>query len=111
MKIKKEFVDLIYNGEKKYEFRNKKGWDGIYKIKDKLFKLDYIGQQFKIHLVIDHQDKDLIQYYISHLRVDKKTFDWVQDNIDYFYNKENKEYTIYFYSWTYIGEKEIVEVE
>ncbi len=59
MKIKKEFIDLIYNGDKKYEFRNGDDKEGLYKIKDKYFFLDYLTCVCEINFSITNDSEGI----------------------------------------------------
>ena len=132
MKIKKEFVDLIYNGEKTFEFRNSNYKDGIYKIKDKWFKLVYVWNEIiyfdsesdikeklnnfcKIELIEEawyDREIDVEEFYIS---IDKHSKEWILENYEYFIetkptkNSEG-EALIYVYKWIEIELKELESV-
>lgn len=113
MKIKKEFVDLIYNGEKLWEFRNSNDKVGFYKIKDKCFELKHYSNfnEYSIRRgrkVLD--DDDSIKYYFCDFRITEQEYNWIKNNMDYFTNKCGETYIV-VYKWKEIEIKELEEVE
>lgn len=113
MKIKKEFINLIYNKEKKYEFRNVQDKEGIYRIADKYFKLTYLETDYSISLKKTYMwnklDYEINDYYVSEYE-----YNWVENNIDYF--KNGQCFKMYVYRWQEIDYdefelKELEEVE
>lgn len=101
MKIKKEFVDLIYNGEKKYEFRNSKDKEGIYKIKDKFFKLTCVGFSYYPFLREEFKSLGGSKYWINGYNITAEEAKWIRENISYFI--KNNELKMYFYEWKEIN--------
>lgn len=97
MKIEKKFVDLIYNGEKKYEFRNSDDKEGIYKIKDKFFKLTYVYDTYYPFIREEFINPDN-KYWINSYEATAEEAEWIRENILQF--KEKDKYKIYFYKWT-----------
>ena len=112
MKIKKQFVDLIYNGQKQYEFRNSIDKEGIYKIKDKLFqlKLDQHRFDFRIYKSMNISTEK-IEYYFCSLKITEQEYEWIKKNIDYFV--KNNETYVAIYKWEKLlsNEKELEIIE
>lgn len=51
MKIKEEFIPLIMDGSKKYEFRNSIDKEGIYKIKDRVIRIQKLNMLKYINIL------------------------------------------------------------
>lgn len=110
MKIKKEFVDLIYNKEKQYEFRNSGNKEGVYKIKNKHFELKKISYEFNFSIREEKTTKG-INYYFCRYEVTEQEYNWIINNIDYFKDDKNKETYIVIYIWKEVELKELEVVE
>lgn len=112
MKIKKEFIDLIYNGEKKYEFRNSNDKAGFYKIKDKYFKLVYVATERdytikKQKMIFDNG----FIYYFNGYKITFQEYEWIKNNMDYFIDNETGGTYNVIYKWVEIEIKQLEEVE
>lgn len=112
MKIKKEFVDLIYSGKKQFEFRNSNDKAGIYKIKDKYFTLRKINNccEYKIKKAkIIFEDGFFYQF--CGYKITEQEYEWIKNNMDYFIDSETDETCIVVYDWkeTPIKELEVVD--
>ena len=132
MKIQKEFVDLIYNKTKQYEFRNSNDKDAIYKIKDKHFKLVYLGfeninfenekilkQRIKNYLKNNGEKYFELEYVNYDFRIDKVSLwyeidstskNWILQNYKYFIENEN-EIVIHIYEWKEVKNMELEIIE
>ena len=128
MKIKKEFVDLIYNKDKTFEFRNSNDKDGVYRFKDKWFKLVYVGNEIiyfdsesdikeklnnfcEIKLIENawyDREIDIEEFDIS---IDKHSKEWILENYKYFMVEQEKkakgELIIFVYKWKEIKINEL----
>lgn len=112
MKIKKEFIDLIYNGEKKYEFRNNGYRAGVYKIKDKYFELkqycNYYEYKIKKEVCLDEDNEN--KYSFCDCKISEQEYNWIKNNVDYFIDSDGETYIV-VYKWVEIELKEFEEVE
>lgn len=106
MKIKKEFVDLIYNRQKRYEFRNSSGKSGVYQIKDKLFQLKRISTKHDFKIKQDKEISGEINYYFCGYEITEQEYNWVKNNIDYFVLNDNDTYIV-IYEWEELEQKEL----
>ena len=111
MKIKKEFVDLIYNKKKQFEFRNDIDKSGVYQIKDKYFILNLIHTSYdfkikKIHKVFTEEP----YYYFCGYEITEQEYNWIKNNVDYFIDSDGKTFIV-VYEWVEIELKELEEVE
>ena len=111
MKIKKEFVDLIYNGEKKYEFRNSCGKAGFYKIRDKYFELKYVGEYYSYEIKKKKTmfDSEFNYFFCEH-KITNQEYEWIKNNIDYFGDEIQGTYVV-VYEWLVLDIKELEVVE
>lgn len=110
MKIKKEFVDLIYNKKKQFEFRNNIDKSGVYQIKDKYFILNLICTSYdfkikKIHKVFTEES----YYYFCGYEITEQEYNWIKNNVDYF--TFNNESYVAIYEWKELQQKELEYVE
>ncbi len=87
MKIEKQFVDLIYNGEKEFEFRTScsTNYSGQYKIKDKIFELEIDDVEFNPSLEQIYLTKDRLEivYKFCGYTITKQEYEWLERNKDY----------------------------
>lgn len=111
MKIKKEFIPLIANGEKRYEFRFKEPYqvEGIYNINGvphnlrKLARftiLDLRVQGIKSERAFINELKDVLIYPI-----DKLTLKFLKENK--YYQRINENEQLYIYEWIEFIPKEL----
>lgn len=106
MKIKKEFVPLILNGEKIYEFRTShsdfiKEHEGLYKIQGEYYFLKYIVDTYYFNEVLDYCKKNY----------EEKSLDFI---VEQGWHKKNflpKGNVFIIYKWKKLDKKELKIVE
>lgn len=113
MKIKKEFIPLILDGTKKYEFRNSDDKAGFYKINDQLYYL-VLKDTIYSKTIPNERYKYFAEYVRNNFRKqvnsknDKLTFKWMKENDDYFRDKnECNIHRCYIYEWINIDNPDI----
>ena len=111
MKIKKDFVNLIYNKEKQYEFRNSGDKVGIYKIKDKFFQLKQISYERDFKIKKEHRLTGGLDYYFCGFEITEQEYKWIKNNIDYFVTNNKKDTYIVIYKWEELEPKELEVIE
>lgn len=103
MKIKKEFIPLILNGQKRYEFRNSSDKEGVYVIGNQVFKLTLSpNKAFRITKVANNTFGHLFHAIVLTpfsetplgLLITKEEYEWFNNNENYWKDKE-----IYVYDW------------
>lgn len=108
MKIRKEFIPLILSGEKKYEFRNSKGKEGIYKINGIWLQLVKYQEYNKNHrFYLDKKDWfNEVDFYFCSCKITELEYLWIQKNKSYFENGQ-----VYIFEWKILGENALKELE
>lgn len=108
MKIKEEFIPLILDGSKKYEFRNSIDKGGIYKIKDKYFQLKYERLNLGIHLEkrVKNNINNIDKYYCFGKEITKQEYDWLDKNENYFKNIDG-DIVVCIYKWQEVKLKKL----
>lgn len=116
MKIQEQFIPLILDGTKKYEFRNSDDKEGFYKINNKLFFLKYHNSIWS-KSIPNERYKTFAQYLRNNFRSevnaknDKETFKWLKEfGNEYFRDKEEQNiHRCFIYEWINLEKLEVCE--
>ena len=116
MKIQEQFIPLILDGTKKYEFRNSDDREGFYKINNKLFFLKYHNTIWS-KTIPNERYKTFAQYLRNHFRSevnaknDKETFKWLKEfGNEYFRDKKEQNiHCCFIYEWINLEKLEVCE--
>ena len=106
MKIQKQFIPLILDGTKKYEFRNSINKEGLYFINGDYYYLKYIDM-----LVAKDFDK-LLETIKLNFIVDYNSIKWIKNNKEYFDKKlDIDSYVCHVYRWVKCELKKLEIIE
>ncbi len=109
MKIEKKFIPLILNCEKKWEFRNSTEHEGLYEIEGEYFLLELRWPPIGPSKIVEFRERvydGCKKYYICGFDVDKETYKWVMENLDYF-KISNGSHLLYIYTWDKVEGEEL----
>lgn len=106
MKIQKQFIPLILDGIKKYEFRNTNNKEYLYFINGDYYYLKYID------VIVCKVFDELLKTIELNFIIDSISRKWIKNNKEYFYRKsELNSYVCYVYKWVKCELKKLEIIE